>query len=105
MQMKAVQIHGPRDVKIEDVEAPTLSAGGLLVRIHVCGVCPSDVRFYTGSRPGITYPRTTGHEWVGEVMEVAPGVEGFQVGDRVAAFGQRVCGMCRNCQRGSLTCA
>ncbi|HHX64175.1 MAG TPA: zinc-binding dehydrogenase [Chloroflexi bacterium] len=100
MQMKAVQIHGPRDVRIEEIAAPALTDDGVLIRIHVCGVCPSDVRFYTGSRPGITYPRTTGHEWVGEVLEVGANVSEFRVGDRVAAFGQRVCGMCRNCQKG-----
>lgn len=98
--MKAALLHGPKDFCIEEVAAPETGDDGVLVRIMTCGICPSDVRFYTGAREGATYPRMVGHEWVGEILEAGPSVGGFQVGDRVAAFVQRVCGMCRNCQRG-----
>jgi len=100
MKMRQATLYGPQEFRVEEVEAPQAGAREVLIRIRVCGVCPSDVRLYTGARSNVNYPRTVGHEWVGEVIEVGPEVEEFQVGDRVAAFVQRVCGMCRNCQRG-----
>jgi L-iditol 2-dehydrogenase len=61
------------------------------------------VRWYAGTRPvpeRARLPRIPGHEWVGEIVDVGSEVTEFGVGDRVAAFGQVVCGMCENCQRG-----
>jgi L-iditol 2-dehydrogenase len=100
MEMTRALLTGPRSFQIEQHPAPEIGPEDVLIDIHTCGVCPSDVRFYTGTRAGSTYPRTLGHEWVGEVIEVGSQVSRFAVGDRVAAFVQRVCGMCRNCQRG-----
>ena len=100
MKMKAAILYGPRDLRVEEIEAPVTGENGVLIRIRVCGICPSDVRYYTGDKRDATYPWRPGHEWVGEVLEVGPEVERFQPGDRVAAFFQVVCGMCRNCQRG-----
>ncbi len=100
MEMTRALLTGPCSFKIERHPAPEIGPDEVLIAIHTCGVCPSDVRLYSGARAGTTYPRTVGHEWVGKVIEVGPAVTRFAVGDRVAAFVQRVCGMCRNCQRG-----
>ncbi len=100
MEMTRALLTGPRSFRIEQHPAPDMGPGEVLIAIHTCGVCPSDVRLYSGTRAGTTYPRTVGHEWVGEVIGVGSDVTRFAVGDRVAAFVQRVCGMCRNCQRG-----
>ena len=99
-EMKAALLYGPKEFRIDEIATPTPGDDGVVVKIQVCGVCPSDVRFYTGARAGATYPRRVGHEWVGEICDVGPNVDSFQVGDRVGAFVQRVCGMCRNCQHG-----
>jgi len=93
-------IYGPKDLRIDTVEAPVAGTDGVVVKIHNCGVCPSDVRNWTGTKKNVQYPMRSGHEWVGEIVEVGSSVEGFKVGDRVGAFVQRACGMCRNCQRG-----
>ena len=98
--MKAAILYRPRDLRVEEVEAPIVGDRGVLIKIKVCGVCPSDVRRYTGDKKDATYPWRPGHEWVGEVSKVGPKVEEFREGDRVAAFWQVACGMCRNCQRG-----
>ena len=100
MKMTRALLTGPRSFQIEEHSAPEAGPQDVLIDIHTCGVCPSDVRFYSGTRAGATYPRTLGHEWVGRVIDVGGDVSRFAVGDRVAAFVQRVCGMCRNCQRG-----
>lgn len=100
MKMKAAMLYGPRDLRVEEVEAPVTGDRGILVRIKVCGICPSDVRHYTGAKKHENYPMRTGHEWVGEIIEIGPKATGFEVGDRVAGNWQVVCGMCRNCQLG-----
>jgi len=98
--MKAAILYGPRDFRVEEVEAAELGDRGVLIQVKVCGICPSDVRTYTGDKASVAYPQRPGHEWVGEVLDAGPAVSRFKTGDRVAAFVQVVCGMCQNCQRG-----
>jgi L-iditol 2-dehydrogenase len=100
MKMKSATLYGPKDCRVEEVDAPELRDDGVLIRVKVCGVCPSDVRNYTGAKKTAKYPMTTGHEWVGEIIRVGSRAEGFKIGDRVAPNWQVVCGMCRNCRRG-----
>ena len=80
--MRAVRLHGVRDLRVEDVEDPVPAAGELLVRVEACGVCPTDVRKYLlGSTGG--YPLNPGHEWVGRIERLGADVEGWEVGERV----------------------
>ena len=109
--MKAARLYGVRDLRVEDVEDHTPGPGEALIRIEACGVCPSDIRAYLGSRPGSgpALPRTPGHEWTGVVEEIVPLAGGgsvpgapadLKVGDRVAADWRYVCGRCYQCRRG-----
>ena len=97
--MRAVLLYGYHDLRLEDVPKPECGADEVLVRIEVCGICPSDMGRYL-SPPASGEPRLPGHEWVGEAVEVGSGVTNARVGDRVAPFCQVVCGMCDNCLRG-----
>lgn len=100
--MKAALLCGVGDLRVEDVAEPTLSRPDeVLVRIHACGICPSDLRAYTGARqPYRDWPYTPGHEWAGEIVEVGAEVEGFHPGERVVPNPMLVCGTCYNCIRG-----
>lgn len=98
-KMKAAVLYGPGDVRIEETDIPQIGDSSILIRIEYCGICPSDVRWYTGSRKG-TYPRRTGHEWAGEVVEVGKDVKSYRPGDRVVADWRVVCGHCYYCRRG-----
>ncbi len=101
--MKAAMLYGPRDVRIEDIDMPDTSFGEALVKIEAVGVCPSDLRGYTGARtPREGYPVTMGHEWVGEVVEVPPDCEEFKAGDRVSAMWASFPGDCYYCRKGEL---
>jgi len=73
----------------------------LLIRVHACGVCHSDVLTVEGLMPGITYPRVPGHEVIGTIEGVGADVAGWRVGDRagVGWFGGS-CGYCSRCRRG-----
>ena len=76
-QMWAAQIYGPGDLRTERVERRQIEADDeVLIRIHACGICPSDLRAYTGARAGFRpFPYIPGHEWAGEIVELGPAVE------------------------------
>ncbi len=96
---KAAVLYAPRDVRVEDMDVRQPSSDQALIKIKACGVCPTDVRSYTGMRKG-SYPRTLGHEWVGEILETGSDFSGFNMGDRVVPDWRVVCGKCYYCRRG-----
>ncbi|MBT5713610.1 alcohol dehydrogenase catalytic domain-containing protein, partial [Candidatus Poribacteria bacterium] len=72
--MRAAQLYGVRDLRIEELDDPAAADDNVLIDITACGVCPSDVRWYTGGRTGGEYPRRLGHEWVGRVLDAGADV-------------------------------
>ena len=101
--MRAARLYGPRDLRVEQLEEPTPGPGEALIKIEACGVCPSDVRGYLGTRASTsTGPRTPGHEWAGpiEALGLETTSDVFTVGTRVAADWRMVCGRCYQCRRG-----
>jgi dehydrogenase len=83
-------------------EWPTPKAGSnqVVIKIHASGLCYTDVHITRGILP-TQFPRVLGHEPVGEIVEVGPGVDTRKVGDRVGVgWVQRGCGRCEWCLRG-----
>ncbi|MEW5865756.1 MAG: alcohol dehydrogenase catalytic domain-containing protein [Bacillota bacterium] len=101
--MRAAMLHGPRQLRVERVPLPKPGPGEALIRVAACGICPSDVRLYTGQAriPEAKLPFLPGHEWVGEVVEVV-GTAPSQIrpGTRVAACWLASCNQCEFCRRG-----
>ena len=94
--MRAAVYHGKGDVRLEEVPVPRIGAGELLVRVHTCGICGTDLKkISTGSH---SPPRIFGHETAGVVAAVGAGVDQFQPGDRVMMFHHIQCGECYYCQ-------
>lgn len=84
------------------IEKPTPepSGGQVLIKIHACGLCGTDLHVHHGLLP-VPLPCVPGHEPVGEIVSVGPGVVDLHVGDRVGVFWhQRGCGRCQACQMG-----
>ena len=80
--MQAVVYRGRDDLRVETVPVPKIQAGELLVKVAVCGVCPTDIKkIHYGTVPP---PRIFGHETSGTMVHVGRGVSKFRVGDRVA---------------------
>lgn len=86
---------------------PTLTPDQVLIRVRACGVCGSDLHFYEADRdgymlyPGLTrFPRVTGHEYSGEIVEVGTGVRGLRPGDMVCSEEMLWCGACLSCRNG-----
>jgi L-idonate 5-dehydrogenase len=101
--MEALVIHAPGDLRVEDIATPTVEAGQLRVRVRTGGICGSDLHYYQHGGFGairIQQPMVLGHEVAGVIEEVAPGVTGHAVGDRIAVCPSRPCGHCRFCQLG-----
>lgn len=97
--MRAAIINGPRRLDMRDVSSrSTAPVGTALVRIRRTGICGSDVAAF---RDGEEYPPfLSGHEWVGEVLDVAANVSGIHIGDRVVAGTPPACGKCGMCLAG-----
>ena len=95
--MRAAVYRGVNDVRVESVPVPEIGAGEVLVKIHTCGICGTDLKkIHTGSHDA---PRIFGHEMSGTVAKVGAGVTGFSVGDRVMAYHHIPCGECYYCRK------
>jgi threonine dehydrogenase-like Zn-dependent dehydrogenase len=86
--MKAIRVHGPRDVRYEDVPEPQTGPDDVLIRIKAPALCGTDLDFYDGTMFYITsgmtaLPLIPGHEWAGEVVAIGSNVHEFAPGDRV----------------------
>src|SRR5690606_1454329 len=92
--MQAALLYGEGDLRVGEAPRPTIDhPDDVLIRIHACGICPSDLRVYTGMRPAPrSVPSIPGHEWAGEVLAVGDQVREFRVGDRVVPSWRVVCG-------------
>lgn len=82
---------------------PEPATNEVLIKVHMTGICGTDLHIYNWdgwAQRNIHVPRIIGHEFVGEITAVGPGVSGFDIGDRVTAEGHVTCGLCRNCRAG-----
>ena len=89
--MRAAVLSGPGQIRMEDVPLPEPGKHQLRVRLEGCGVCASNLTPWEGPEwmQFPTEPGALGHEGWGVIDAVGPGVEGFSVGDRVAALSYR----------------
>ena len=89
-------------LEIKEVDVPIIGPGEVLVRVHASGVCHTDLHAAEGDWPvKPTAPFIPGHEGVGEVAEVGPGVTHLKEGDRVGVpWLHTACGRCEHCTGG-----
>lgn len=97
--MKAVRLFKPGDLRVEEVEIPSIEKDEVLVKVMAVGVCGSDI-------PRINYfgahvsPITVGHEFSGEIVQIGESVEEFSIGDRITAPPLIPCFECKWCKAG-----
>jgi glutathione-independent formaldehyde dehydrogenase len=95
--MKAVVFRGPYSITLEERPDPGIRDPlDAIVRITTTNICGSDLHMYEGRAP-VEEGTVLGHENMGIVEEVGPGVERIKVGDRVSVPFNVACGTCRNC--------
>ncbi|MBA2644896.1 MAG: alcohol dehydrogenase catalytic domain-containing protein [Solirubrobacterales bacterium] len=99
--MKAVVWHGKRDVRVDNVDDPTIQEPtDAIVRITSTGICGSDLHLYEVMGPFMSEGDILGHEPMGIVEEVGSGLTNVAVGDRVVMPFQMSCGHCFMCDQG-----
>jgi len=102
--MKALVKREPaKGIWMQQVPRPEPGANEVLVKLHMTAICGTDLHIYKWDawsqrtiKPGLVI----GHEFVGNIVEIGPGVTGYTLGQRVSAEGPVVCGHCRNCRAG-----
>ena len=103
--MPAAVFHGVNDIRLDSVPIPTAGPGEAIVRVTMTTICGTDVHILKGEwevAPG----RVLGHEPVGVIHELGPGVDGYEIGDRVLVGAITPCGTCYYCLHGqSAQCA
>jgi glutathione-independent formaldehyde dehydrogenase len=98
--VQALVFHGPRKVAVEEVDDPSIEEPlDAVIRITTANICGSDLHPYEG-RSHLDDGMVVGHENMGIVEEVGPGVNRIKVGDRVSVPFNIACGTCRNCNDG-----
>jgi L-iditol 2-dehydrogenase len=103
MTMKVARYYAPEDLRIEEASVPEPGAGELLLKVHNCATCGTDVKIYYHGHQNLVPPRVIGHEVAGEVVALGAGTTGFAVGERVQLIAAVPCGECRECRRGHMT--
>lgn len=102
-KMKVAVMTSAMNMEWIERDIPQVKEGELLVKLEYVGVCGSDLHFYSEGRLANWVPEgplVLGHEPGGVVAEVGPGVEGFEVGDKVALEPGVPCGQCEECRKG-----
>src|SRR5438034_1022473 len=95
--MQAAVYRGVNDVRVEEVPVPEIGRGEILIRVHTCGICGTDLKkIATGSHSA---PRVFGHETAGVIAVVGESVREFAAGDRVMVFHHIPCGACYYCRK------
>lgn len=100
--MRALVFRGPSDICIDEVPRPRAGPGEAVIRITLTTICGTDVHIVKGEypvRPGLVL----GHEPVGVIEELGPGLTGYSVGDRVLVGAITPCGQCLGCLSGHLS--
>jgi threonine dehydrogenase-like Zn-dependent dehydrogenase len=100
--MRATVFHGPGDIRVEEVPRPHAGAGEAVIRVTTTTICGTDVHIVKGEypvRPGLVI----GHEPVGVIEELGPGVTGYTIGQRVLVGAITPCGQCSACLSGHLS--
>ena len=101
--MRALVIHAPKDLRLEQQEVGEIGPGQVMVRVEVGGICGSDLHYFNHGGFGtvrLKEPMILGHEVAGRVAKIAGDVTGVAVGDRVVVNPSRPCGVCKYCREG-----
>lgn len=98
--MKALVFHGPNRIAVETVPIPRPGFGEAVMRVTLTTICGTDLHILKGEYP-VKSGLIIGHEAVGIIHELGPGVSGYEVGDRVLVGAITPCGQCSSCLTGS----
>src|ERR1700687_1479067 len=102
VKMRANVFRGVNKFGVEEVERPSAGVGEAVIRVTLTTICGTDLHIVRGEypvKPGLVI----GHEPVGVIEELGPGMTGYEIGDRVLVGAITPCGQCRACLSGQLS--
>jgi threonine dehydrogenase-like Zn-dependent dehydrogenase len=104
--MKALCWQNKKDIRCEEVPEPVIEhPRDAIVQVTSCAICGSDLHLMDGFVPTMCPGDVLGHEFMGEVVEVAPEArKKLKVGDRVVVPFTIICGECEQCRKGNFSC-
>jgi propanol-preferring alcohol dehydrogenase len=100
--MRAMVLDAPRThLRLADLPEPKVAADEIVLKVHACGVCRTDLHVVDGELPEPKLPLVPGHEIVGTVIAAGSAVDRFRLGDRVGIpWLGWTCGTCAYCRNG-----
>jgi alcohol dehydrogenase len=101
-KMRANVFYGVNEFHIEEVAKPRAGVGEAVIRVTLTTICGTDLHIVRGEYP-VKSGLIIGHEPVGVIEELGPGVMGYEIGDRVLVGAITPCGQCRGCLSGHLS--
>jgi 2-desacetyl-2-hydroxyethyl bacteriochlorophyllide A dehydrogenase len=102
--MNAVVLHDADDMRVEERSVPELGPGEVLLKVNVASICGTDLKVLHRTLQGQPAGEfIMGHEYAGTVAALGPGVNEFQIGERVAVEVHKGCDRCENCIKGWYT--
>ena len=78
--MKAAVLHGASNLRYESVPDPEPRRDEVILKVHSCSICGSDLHGFHGKHPRLVFPRILGHEFAGEVVALGADVSGVTPG-------------------------
>lgn len=101
--MKAAVFRGAgQPLAIETLPDPTPGPDDVIIKVHRCGICGTDLHMTAGGTWSYPLGCVPGHEYAGEIVEAGARVTGFKVGERISALPSLGCGHCEACAQGNL---
>jgi threonine dehydrogenase-like Zn-dependent dehydrogenase len=102
--MSATVLHAADDMRVEEWPVPELGPGEVLLKVNVASICGTDLKVLHRTLQGQPADKfIMGHEYAGTVAALGPGVNEFQIGERVAVEVHKGCDRCENCIKGWYT--
>jgi len=108
--MKAWVLDGPNQLRLTEKPVPEPGPAEVLVRVHAVALCGSDLDVISTGSPaliegGLPFGKnwTPGHEYMGTIAKLGPGVDEYRVGERIAVEVHLGCGQCERCRMGMYT--
>ncbi len=99
--MKASVYYSKNDIRYEDVDIPEIGDGDMLIKMHACGLCGTDI--HKMQHQTVIGPVILGHEVSGEIVKIGKEITHYQVGERVVTAIHVPCFNCHYCDRGFFT--
>lgn len=97
--MRALIAYGAGEFGVETIDIPTPGLDDVLIKVHACSLCGSDLKLIAGQMGGVEFPLVPGHEWSGIVVDAST-ANRHLVGRGVIADILQNCGRCDACNRG-----